>query len=158
MEDEYNIEEISSDQLAEEFTDDVNNDDVIAKDEVNEFNDSKKIKGITKFIVFAVVLTGSLLVAGSIALDFSSSLVTTAEIAVFEIEATINTISYRIIVDDMDANYLTLNVYNRFTNRKDEIILGQNEGIFENLASNMTYNIDLLENGAIVKSSKITTK
>lgn len=158
MEDEYNIEEISSDQLAEEFTADVNNDDAIAKDEVNEFNDSKKIKDITKFIVIAAVSTGSLLVAGSIVLDFSSSLVTTAEIAVFEIEATINTISYRIIVDDMDANYLTLNVYNRFTNRKDEIILGQNEGIFENLASNMTYNIDLLENGAIVKSSKITTK
>ena len=158
MEDEYNIEEISSDQLAEEFTADVNNDDAIVKDEVNEFNEAKKIKGITKFIVIAAVSTGSLLVAGSIALDFSSSLVTTAEIAVFEIDATINTISYRIIVDDMDANYLTLNVYNRFTNRKDEIILGQNEGIFENLASNMTYNIDLLENGAIVKSSKITTK
>ena len=150
--DDFNKEELKTEPLPE--------DEYIkpaTQTQPREYGRSELSKKIAKVTSIVITVVGAGLVLGGI-LEYSFVYKPTAVVEQFVVTADDDHIYYDIVIKDMKPETLTLKVYNQFTNRKQTIIMGQNTGSFEGLATNMEYTVSIIEKDVLVSKKKIVTK
>lgn len=152
MIDDYNKDELKTEKMpASEFI------KPETQGPVKEFGSVQKSKKIAKVASVVFTIVGAGLVLGGI-VEYSFVYKPTAVITQFEIAADENNIYYDIVVNNMEPETITLKVYNQFTNRKEQIIMGENVGSFTSLAPNMEYTVSIVEKDVLVMKKKIVTR
>ena len=131
--------------------------DIGKTETVREFGEFKKIKKAAKVASIAITIVGAGIILGSI-IEYSFVYKPTAVVEKFEVTADDNNVYYDIVIEDMKPETLTVKLYNQFTHREDVIIMGENKGVFTNLAKGMDYTISIVEKDVLVQKTKIVTK
>lgn len=153
MSEDYNKEQLKTETIQKSGYSDVG-----TPEKPTEFGIGKKAKKIGKVATVVVTIVGAGLVFGGI-FNYVFAYKPTAVVEQFIVSVPENEteIQYDIVIKDMNVETITLKVHNQFTNRKEQLIMGENIGSFTDLAPGMEYTVSILEKNVIVKQTKIKT-